>query len=262
MVTSRVCGHPTYARSVADCLVFVPAAYPDTTRFSIHPSLSGILLVAIASLLGPWLRTAARRRKRFTERLCVYLSIREAQRFAAGELTVTFVARRFCLHESTAGRLVTWRSRACHTIRSYLSGAHACPFLCNALSNRVIAAPLTRGGSDPITFRSLSKHRDFTVFLISLESISVMMKFSYGFPDFCERLFSRSEFISDFDFATVCTIYVLTPIVVPPTSEGYCCEATRRLDAFMARSYSHARMNPCAPGLCSSLCFWLIPAVA
>ena len=193
------------------------------------------------------------------------LSGREAQHSAAGELMATIVARRFCLHDSTAGRLVCIRASVCHTIRSALSfWCDLCPALCNALSNLVIAiTPRRRGGSDQITFRSPSKYRDFPMFLICLESISVMMKFSYGFPDFCEQLFSCSEFVFDFEFATAFILFrclVGSQVFIP--REDYCFEAMRRLDAFMACSYTHARMNPCAPGLCSSLYFWLYCAVA
>ena len=104
------------------------------------------------------------------------------------------------------------------------------------------------------------------MFLICLESNSEVMKFSYGIPDFGEQLISCSEFVFDFEFATALDLFIFrcqtVPQSCPTTSEGYRCEATHRLDAFMACSYSYAHMNPCVPGLCSSLCFWLILAVA
>ena len=73
----------------------------------------------------------------------------------------------------------------------------------SVIINRVIVIPPRRGGgSDPITFRSPSKYRDFPIVLIYAEPQSGMI-FSYGFPDFCEQLISCSGFVFDLSFARV-----------------------------------------------------------
>ena len=166
-VTSHVCGQPTIARSVADFSFCTALRYRSTERSGDYLFL---LVESVASLSNGILLVAESRVAR-SQRAGSTL-VFESKRF--GELSPVLVSEApgglsnescrgsGCLmRESTAGRLVT----LCTHRRRQHPPAALCPALRNLLSC-LIAPPLTRGGSDRITFQSLTKCREFTYVLI------------------------------------------------------------------------------------------------
>ena len=129
-------------------------------------AVAGILLVAVGVARSVRsLVLHAQESRELSHRCTESVRVTESQQHAGmGELTVTLVACRFLMLESTAGRLVCMRSRACHTT----SSAHLC--LCcfvfsvtpSATSYRTVTPPREVAGRS--LFRFLSKYRNSLMF--------------------------------------------------------------------------------------------------